>query len=142
NVPHELPYFAAEAGHLDLVIEYYEGTGGNVMAFESDFVILPLEWGRVTAEACGQDNCLTWETLQEKNTSHFELERSYDGIEWEMFDNSVQAQGNSTEMHTYNFTDKRVMASKMYYRIRQVDLDEAFAYSDVMRVDNPFYSKS
>ncbi len=34
------------------------------------------------------------------------------------------------------------MASKVYYRIKQVDLDEAFAYSEVMRVDNPFYSKN
>jgi hypothetical protein len=142
NVERTMEYYVTEPGYLDLKIEYYEKGDGNLMRFNSKFVILPLEWGRLSAEACGQDNCLTWETIQEKNTSHFELERSYDGVEWEMFDNSVQAQGNSTELHTYHFTDRRVMASKVYYRIRQVDLDEAFAYSDVMRVDNPFYVQS
>lgn len=131
-------------GHLDLVLDYYENTQGNLLDFRYDFkpLILPLEWGQVSAEACGPDNCLTWETIQEKNTSHFELERSYNGADWEMFDSSVQAQGNSTAMYTYHFTDKRVMASKIYYRIKQVDLDEAYEYSEVMRVDNPHYVKS
>ncbi|HLW19915.1 MAG TPA: hypothetical protein VKX33_06315, partial [Cyclobacteriaceae bacterium] len=57
-----------------------------------------------------------------------------------MFDNSVLAQGNSTEKISYDFTDNQFMASKVYYRIRQVDLDGAYEYSEVMRVDNPFYA--
>ena len=134
-----------EGQYLYFTLDYFESRFGAFLSFKATgapFAVLPLEWGRVWAEACGTDNCLTWETIQEKNTSHFELERSYNGMDWEMFDRSVQAQGNSTELNTYYFTDKRVMASKVYYRIRQVDLDDAFAYSDVMRVDNPHYVKS
>ncbi len=133
-----------QAATMNLVLEYYEGRIGNFIEFDYEFesLALPLEWGEVKADACGPDNCLTWETIQEKNTSHFELERSYNGLDWELFDSSVQAQGNSTEMHTYKFTDKRVMASKIYYRIKQVDLDEAYEYSEVMRVDNPYFVRS
>ena len=135
-------YFTDEAGQIELVLEYYEYRFDNYISFDHLFKILPLEWGKVYAEACGPDNCLTWETIQEKNTSHFELERSFNGVDWEMFDGSTQAQGNSTELHTYNYTDKRVMASKIYYRIKQVDMDEGYEYSEVMRVDNPYYVKS
>lgn len=130
-------------GQLDLVLDYYEDTQGNLLDFRFDFqsLILPLEWGQVSAEACGPANCLTWETMQEKNTSHFELERSYDGLDWEIFDNSIQAQGSSTEIQDYKSQDKGFRSSKVFYRIKQVDLDGTYAYSDVMRVDNPFYSK-
>src|SRR5690554_329512 len=130
---------------LYFTLEYFENIYGNYISFDykgDPFSILPLDWGQVSAVACGPANCLTWETLQEKNNSHFELERSYNGGDWELFDNSVQAQGYSTEKVIYQFTDTQFMDSKVYYRIRQVDLDGAFAYSDVMRVDNPFYVKS
>jgi len=133
-------YVVTSAGQLELELQYYEGTGRSEIEFSYTSLILPLEWGRVSAEACGPANCLTWETIQEKNTSHFELERSYNGMDWEMFDNSVLAQGNSTEKISYDFTDNQFMASKVYYRIRQVDLDGAYEYSEVMRVDNPFYA--
>ncbi|MEX2593022.1 MAG: PA14 domain-containing protein [Anditalea sp.] len=125
-------------GQLDLVLEYYENSGGNLIDFKYEFnpLLLPLEWGEVSASACEQNNCLTWETIQEKNTSHFELERSYDGFTWEIFDNSVQAQGFSTEKTSYQFTDHNFMSGQVYYRIKQVDMDAAFAYSDVMRVNN------
>lgn len=126
-------------------LEYFEDGFGSFISFEAlkDFyIITPLEWGNVWAEACGTDNCLTWETIQEKNTSHFELERSYNGQDWKLFDSSVRAQGNSTELSTYHATDRKVMADRIYYRIKQVDLDGAFAYSDIMRVDNPHYVRS
>jgi hypothetical protein len=125
-------------GKLDMVLEYYESTGNNLIDFRYEFspLILPLEWGEVTARACGQSNCLSWETIQEKNTSHFELERSYDGFSWEIFDHSIQAQGYSTEKTFYQFSDNSFTKEKVYYRIRQVDMDSTFAYSDVMRVKN------
>ena len=135
-------YTVHEKGTLELVLDYYEKTGNNLIEFDIPSFILPLEWGRVNAEACGQNNCLTWETIQEKNTSHFELERSYDGIHWVMFDNAVQAQGMSTEKVTYNFADSQFLSSLVYYRIKQLDLDGSFAYSDVMRVvNNSFASR-
>lgn len=131
--------------YLYFTLEYFENIYGNSISFNysgDPFSILPLEWGEVAAEACGPANCLTWETIQEQNTSHFELERSYNGKDWEMFDHSVRAQGYSTQKKVYQFADTQFMSSKVYYRIRQIDLDGAFAYSDVMRVDNSHYVKS
>lgn len=134
-----------KAQYFYFTLDYFESTFGSYLSFKAtghEFSILPLEWGEVSAEACGPANCLTWETIQEQNTSHFELERSYNGKDWEMFDHSVRAQGYSTQKKVYQFADTQFMSSKVYYRIRQIDLDGAFAYSDVMRVDNSHYVKS
>ena len=53
-----------------------------------------------------------------------------------MFDQSVTAQGYSTEKTTYSFTDKNFVKEQVFYRIKQVDLDELFGYSIVVRVNN------
>jgi hypothetical protein len=132
----------SEVGQLDLVLEYYEDTQSNLIDFKYEFApqVLPLEWGTVSVQACGSVNCLSWETLQEQNTSHFELERSYNGHTWEMFDNSVQAEGYSTEKITYQGMDSNFMGNQVYYRIKQLDADGAFAYSDIVRVHNSSFS--
>src|SRR5690606_21362016 len=74
--------------------------------------------------------------LQEKNTSHFELERSYDGIAWVTIGKNVTAQGYATQQTNYQIIDQNVNAQLAYYRINQVDLDGVFSYSDVLRVHN------
>ncbi len=137
----EYEYVVEKAGKLELILDYYEGTDKNTIDFSYPSVILPLEWGQVKAEACGLENCLTWETIQEKNTSHFELERSYNGFDWEMFDSRVQAQGMSTQKITYSYADGKFLNNQVYYRIKQVDLDGSFAYSDVTRVNNPSFAR-
>lgn len=133
-----------EGKTLYFVLDYFENIYDNSISFKATrdpFSILPLEWGQVNVQACEQNNCLSWETIQEKNTSHFELERSYNGFTWEIFDQSVMAQGYSTEKINYEFTDRNFLNGQVYYRIKQVDLDGLFAYSDVMRVNNNNFVK-
>lgn len=128
-----------EGKFLYFDLEYFDNVFDNYISFTSllsPFIITPLEWGQVQVQPCEQNNCLSWETLQEKNTSHFELERSYDGLKWEMFDQSVSAQGYSTAKTSYAYTDKDFLKEQVYYRIKQVDLDELFGYSTVVRVNN------
>src|SRR5690606_1925572 len=52
--------------YLYFTLEYFENIFGNSISFNykrDPFSVLPLEWGRVLAEACGPANCLTWETI-------------------------------------------------------------------------------
>ncbi|HLU88594.1 MAG TPA: hypothetical protein VKZ51_02100 [Cyclobacteriaceae bacterium] len=132
------PLEVSETGQLDLVLEYYEDTQGNQIDFRYEFepLVLPLLWGAVKAWPCKQFNCLSWETIQENNTSHFELERSYDGVSWELFGPQIAAQGNSTRKVSYYTEDNNFSNQLAYYRIKQLDLDGKFAYSDIMRVRN------
>ncbi|GAB3002098.1 hypothetical protein GCM10027284_19770 [Cyclobacterium sediminis] len=127
-----------EAGVLELILDYYELGGDQSISFdyEETLLVLPLEWGDFLGQSCGEKNCLNWSTLQEKNTSHFILERSHNGFSWEIFGETIEAQGNSNQEVYYDFADHSITNDVTFYRIKQVDLDDTFSYSDVIRVEN------
>lgn len=112
--------------------------------FTSDFTfttgVLPIELGDFSAEAVGADGELTWTTLTEINNSHFEIERTVDGFNWE-YVNTVESKaitGNSEVELTYGYTDKSAASfgSEIFYRLKQVDLgvDASFSYTPIRLV--------
>lgn len=127
-----------EEGVIELILDYYEISGDQSITFDyvETLLVLPLEWGDFLGQSCGEKNCLNWSTLQEKNTSHFILERSNDGFSWEAFGETIEAQGNSNQEVFYDYADNSVTNDVTFYRIKQVDLDDTFSYSDVIRVEN------
>lgn len=76
---------------------------------------------------------LNWFTLTESNSSHFELERSSDGVRFEKIA-QVTAAGNSNSRRDYSYTDALPLQPVNYYRVRQVDRDGKAAYSAVQLV--------
>lgn len=129
---------------LDMVLEYYEETGGNTMDFDYEFVslILPLQWGSFEGQACGEKNCLNWVTLQEKNTSYFVLERSSDGFSWKQLKEKIPSGGIANGTVRYQAIDSTFESNWSYYRIRQVDRDGGSSYSEVIRVSNSQVTES
>lgn len=125
-----------EETELFMVIEYFENIGDQTIQFAFSNIILPVEWGKISGNPCGDSNCLTWETIQEKNTSHFSVERSYDGSEWTPVGDEVAAQGFSTEATSYQLSDATFMRERSFYRVKQVDLDGSMDYSETIRIDN------
>ncbi len=80
---------------------------------------------------------LNWATANESNSKHFNVERSVDGVRYEKI-GQVKAAGNSTQIRQYSFTDNEALAQNatvLYYRLQQVDIDEAFSYSSVVRIN-------
>lgn len=75
---------------------------------------------------------LTWTTATEQNVSHFVVERSTDGVN---FDDAglVFAVGNSTENVNYSFSDdiSAVQSTVIYYRLCSVDNDGKTTYSEI-----------
>lgn len=65
---------------------------------------------------------LTWVTGVEINSSHFLVQRSVDGVNYETI-GSVSAAGNSTTPLTYTFYDYNPISGNNYYRLHQFDLD-------------------
>lgn len=65
---------------------------------------------------------LSWETASEQNSSHFNVQRSRDGYNWETV-NTVGAAGNSTSLSSYEVFDDAVSGETVYYRLQQVDID-------------------
>lgn len=79
---------------------------------------------------------LNWGTEQEKNTSHFVIERSFNGSDFSQV-GMIFTSGNSETPRTYTFTDNLKTVNKMiYYRLRIVDLDSRAEVSTVRIVRN------
>ncbi|MGB3463980.1 MAG: T9SS type A sorting domain-containing protein [Cyclobacteriaceae bacterium] len=74
---------------------------------------------------------LTWSTLTELNSDFFLIERSTDGRQF--FERgSVKAANNSSEKLDYEYTDTEVIGNEVFYRLKIVDLDGTFEYSDIL----------
>lgn len=104
---------------------------------EMDF--LPVELLSFSAEVLEDDIQLNWTTASEKNSSHFDVERSYDGQVFEQI-GQLKAAENSKENIEYSFRDKlaaKQLAGIVYYRLHQVDLDGASEYSPIIRLALP-----
>lgn len=77
----------------------------------------------------------TWKTMQEINFSHFNVERSQDGNSWNTI-GTVQAKGNSATETDYSFTDQNPSAGVNYYRLKVIDLDGRYEYSEIKVLRN------
>lgn len=86
-----------------------------------------------TAFPLNNDVNLNWKTATELNNSHFKVQRSADGQNFENI-GRVNGNGTTSQVISYEFTDKNPFPGKNYYRLKQVDYDGAFEYSHVEQV--------
>ena len=102
----------------------------------------PVEWGDFEVEAIHGVSQLHWSTLSESNTSHFVIERSFDGQVYAPV-GRVEAVGESQQIQAYQFTDREqpLQQGTLYYRLAQIDLDGSMSYSVVrsVRVEPSFH---
>lgn len=99
----------------------------------SDFGVLPVSFGSFTAQKVDKHVRLNWTTEQEMNSSHFIIERSADGRNWNAIA-TVNAAGNSSNHLAYTAFDNLPLNGSNYYRIKQVDIDGKFEVSVVRTV--------
>ena len=99
---------------------------------------IPVELTSFSARALDGNVVLNWVTASELNNSGFQIERRKTKDErieyWESI-GFVNGNGTSTEVHTYSFTDQNPVAGKSYYRLKQIDFDGSFEYSNIVEVD-------
>ena len=76
---------------------------------------------------------LKWTTTSESNSKDFQVERSIDGINFQLVA-SVLAAGNSNTNQNYTAIDGNPPIGIIYYRLKQTDLDEKYKYSQIERV--------
>ncbi len=82
----------------------------------------------------GKGNVLDWTTATEENSAYFEVEHSFDSKSFEMIE-IVEAAGHSAIKQDYEFTHENPRAGMNYYRLKMVDLDGTFEYSDVIYIN-------
>ena len=95
--------------------------------------VLPVELLKFRAETEKEEILLNWVTTAEINLSHFELERSVDGVEFTKV-SSKTAVGGETKTTHYTYKDKSPELGTNYYRLRSVDLDGSENLSSVLSI--------
>lgn len=95
---------------------------------------LPVELTYFEANSAGSDVTLEWKTASETNNSHFLIQRRLSSGGFENIGRKAGF-GNSYEPHTYTFRDQVQTKGPVYYRLKQVDYDGSFEYSDIRAVE-------
>jgi hypothetical protein len=99
---------------------------------------LPIQLASLTGTALGgQEVMLQWSTLSETNAYGFEVQKSaaQTGSYMSIPGSFVNAHGTTTVPQKYGYTDNSSGAGTVYYRLKQLDLDGTFRYSDGIAVD-------
>lgn len=110
------PNITAKYGRVDIASFsefYFHG--------QSESSPLPVELSHFSA-SCDEHVEILWVTESELNADKFIVEKSRNGVNWELVDELVAA-GNSNSHLSYSTTDKKPYQGVSYYRLRQVDFD-------------------
>lgn len=76
---------------------------------------------------------LQWATLSELNNAYFEIQHSLNGKDFSTID-IMEGNGTTFETSYYDYTHETPANGVNYYRLRQVDFDEKYEFSDVVSV--------
>lgn len=113
----------SDDGIYEVSIDFF---GCPVFSLEVDVdvtTVLPVELTYFDAHLTSQESvALTWQTLVEINSSHFIVEKSYDGENWSFLD-KVSAAGNTNAEQNYRLLDTEPYIGNTYYRLHQEDFN-------------------
>lgn len=114
-------------GYVSSFSPFGFGDNGNGSA-------LPVELIYFTAQVEGENVKTMWATALEISNSHFEVERSIDGVKFEKI-GVVEGAGTSTSTLSYHLFDEQPVFGISYYRLKQVDYDGVYEYSKIAAVN-------
>ena len=125
-------FYLENLGESQQMNEIVSGLEANTVSYfvQAPSSNLPVEMLSFDAKVEGQAIQLDWATAQEYNNAGFEIERSLDAqsfssIGW------VEGAGTSAQVKSYRFTDRDLVpAQTYYYRLRQVDVNGIYTYSN------------
>jgi hypothetical protein len=108
----------------------FDVTGFSEFWIHTGSVPLPVDILTFHANPCNTKACLQWTVGEEKNVSHYEVERSLDGKAFQFV-----GKVNATNESSYSFTDNMPYAGRNYYRLNVVDIDGKHNYSPIRSID-------
>ena len=113
---------ATDPGEQDIAI-------GNI-SFQRA-VVLPLTLKSFNGAVNNNSVNLSWESAKEQNLDKYIVEKSTDGVNWQTL-TTVMATGSSNARE-YNTVDNNA-AQVNYYRLKQVETNGNFTYSQIIRI--------
>lgn len=121
----------------------HNGTLIGGVNFSSPATPLPVELTSFSANIDGSNISLHWQTATELNSYGFEMEKAVGSPQSTVGSKSlfnwvkigfVQGSGNSNSPKEYSFADESPVSGKSYYRLKMIDMDGSFEYSDIVEV--------
>ncbi|MEL6659982.1 MAG: right-handed parallel beta-helix repeat-containing protein [Bacteroidota bacterium] len=97
----------------------------------ANVAFLPVELLYFTGRNTDGGSLLTWQTATEENNQGFSIEHSTDSKTWQAI-GFVAGAESSTQIHDYTFLDDSPSAGINYYRLKQMDFDGSYEYSDMV----------
>jgi hypothetical protein len=110
------------------------------VTFKED-INVPVELVFFQGKASQEGNLLTWQTASEVNNEGFYIERSPNAKDWKAI-GFVKGNGTTVETQDYSFLDDASVSGIQYYRLKQVDFDGQFEYSDIIVIHNELRIKN
>lgn len=92
---------------------------------------LPISLKFIKADAFGRVIRLNWSTVSESNNAYFEVQHSMDGVKF-IAVGKVEGSGTTQVSKQYSFADHVPAMGANYYRLRQVDKDGKFSFSEIV----------
>jgi len=112
--------------------------GFNGFATPSEFdavsaiIILPIELIDINATGVIDHIDVTWTVGSESNLSHYELERSEDGVDFNYI-TSIDGVGTTSQTQYYDYSDYNIRYFQdFYYRVKTVDMDGNYEYTPIV----------
>ncbi|MFO7526789.1 MAG: T9SS type A sorting domain-containing protein, partial [Ignavibacteriaceae bacterium] len=109
------------------------GSQGNFTIVRLSTGVIPVELTSFSASSIQNNVILNWTTATETNNYGFQIERS-NASEFQSV-GFVAGYGTTSEPKNYSFTETGLKPGTYSYRLKQVDFDGTFEYSDVVEVD-------
>lgn len=124
-----------------LVDEYINISVNQNLTCTEGETIVPVELTSFTAQANNNEVVLNWSTATEINNSGFEIEKrqvfspqsSIGNMNWNVV-GFVPGFGTTTEPKSYSFTDDDISEANYQYRLKQIDFDGSYEYSNIVEV--------
>jgi hypothetical protein len=95
---------------------------------------IPVELVSFTANAVREDVELNWRTATETNNQGFEIHRKQDNGDYAQVGYAAGF-GTTTEPKSYSFIDSKLNAGSYTYRLKQIDFDGSYEFSDEINVE-------
>ncbi len=112
----------------------YVGTGLPQMLYRTIQSTIPVELISFSANQIDDNVHLNWQTASELNNRGFEIKRRMESGDWRTI-GFKEGYGTTTETQFYSFIDENISSGKYQYRLKQIDYDGTFEYSEIVEVE-------
>ncbi len=123
-----------ETGNYSVAVTNTIATQLTLYSDTVDVSSLPVKFLSFTAQKQGTQALLQWTTTQEINSSYYTVERSSDDVNFTAI-GQLSAKGNIVATVAYSFIDNKPVNGINYYRLRVVDKDGKYTYSEIRSIN-------